>query len=143
MFLHCGTVVLFQHMDNLANLKKGILSKAISGDGFTLQELVNRVQGFCLGMRITHWETTGLALHKATEMTQESLESSLDAFVEACVGMNEGKRPTFNGVVSKTTDPDELITYLKGVDVKDTSLLNIRDEFLQALYKFKYLKTLS
>jgi hypothetical protein len=130
-------------MDNLSSLKKGILSKALTGSGFTLQDLVNRVQGFCLGLRLTHWETTSFALHKATEAIQDSLEGSLDAFVEACVGMNEGKRPTFNGVVSKTLDPDELLTYLKGIDVKDTSLLNIRDEMLQSLYKFKYLKTLS
>jgi DNA-binding ferritin-like protein len=119
------------------------MPKVTTGEGFSLPELVNNVQGFCLGLRLTHWETTGLALHKATEATQESLEGSLDAFVEACVGCNEGKRPTFNGTVSKETDPDKLIEYLKNAGVKDTSLLNIRDEMLQALYKFKYLKTLS
>jgi hypothetical protein len=32
---------------------------------------------------------------------------------------------------------------LKGLDVRDSSLLNIRDEMLQVVYKFKYLKTLS
>lgn len=124
-------------------LKRGIISKAVTGEGFSLPEFVNNVQSFCLGLRLTHWETTSFELHKAVEMTQESLEGALDTFVEACVGMNEGKRPVFSGTVSKEVDPDKLITYLKGISVKDTSLLNIRDEMLQALYKFKYLKTLN
>lgn len=129
-------------MDN-TNLKKGILSKMITGDGFSLPEFVNNVQDFCLGLRLTHWETTSYELHKAVEMTQESLEGALDTFVETCVGMNEGKRPTFNGTVSKVVDPDKLIDYLKGIAVRDTALLNIRDEMLAALYKFKYLKSLT
>lgn len=128
---------------DLSNVKKNILSSTLSGDGFSLQELVNKVQGFCLGMRLTHWETTSYELHKAVEATQESMEGSLDAFVEAAIGMNGGKRPKFNGTVTKDVDEDALISYMKGISVKDTSLLNIRDEFLQHLYKYKYLKTLT
>lgn len=128
---------------DLTSIKKGALVKAVSDSKFSLPEFANKIQGFCLGLRLTHWETTGFALHKATEMIQDSLESSLDAFVEACVGYNEGKRPTFTGTVSKTTDPDDLIEYLQNISVKDSSLLNIRDEMIAALYKFKYLKGLS
>ena len=124
-------------------LKKGIMAKAITGEGFSLPELVNKVQDFCLGLRLTHWETTSFELHKAVELTQESMEDLLDSFVEACIGMNEGKRPTFSSTVTKVVDPDGLIDYLKGISVKDTSLLNIRDEMLQAIYKYKYLKTLN
>ena len=115
----------------------------IKGESFSLPEFVNKVQGFSLGLRLTHWETTSYELHKAVEMTQESLDGSLDDFVEACIGSNEGKRPVFNGSVTKELDPDSLIDYLKGIDVRDTDLLNIRDEMLQALHKFKYLKTLT
>jgi cytochrome c2 len=128
---------------DLSNVKKNILSSTINGDGFSLQDLVNRVQGFCLGMRVTHWETTSYGLHKAVEATQASMEGTLDDFVEAAIGMNGGKRLTFNGTVSKDMDEDKLITYLKGISVKDTALLNIRDEMLQHLYKYKYLKTLT
>ena len=124
-------------------MKKGILAKIVTGDGFSLPEFVNEVQGFSLGLRLTHWETNSYELHKAVEMTQETLDGLLDAFVEACVGMNEGKRPTFVGTVSKQVDPDKFIECLKGIQVRDTSLLNIRDEMLQAVYKFKYLKTLN
>ena len=124
-------------------IKKGIMAKIITGDSFSLQEFVNMIQGFCLGLRLTHWETNCFALHKATEEIQGTLEDALDTFVEACVGMNEGKRPAFEGTVSKAIDPDKIISYLKNISVRDTSLLNIRDEMLQALYKFKYLKTLN
>lgn len=124
-------------------IKKGILSKVITGDNFNIPEVVSCVQGFCLGLRLEHWETKGFAAHKATEMIQESLEGSLDAFVEAAVGMNEGKRPSFNRSVTAETDPDRLIDCLKSVATKDTSVLNIRDEMLQAVYKLKYLRTLS
>jgi len=124
-------------------IKKGILSKIVTGDNFSLPEFVNCIQGFCLGLRLTHWETTSYELHKAVEATQASLEELLDTFVESCVGYNEGKRPTFHGTVSKEVDPDKVIECLKSISVKDTSLLNIRDEMLQAVYKFKYLKTLN
>ena len=119
------------------------MNKVITGESFCLTECVSYIQGFCLGLRLTHWETTSYELHKAVEMTQETMEELLDSFVEACVGMNEGKRPTFNGTVSKETDPDKVISYLKGLSVRDTALLSIRDEMLQAVYKFKYLKTLN
>ena len=124
-------------------IKKGILSKVINHEDFSLPECVNYIQSFCLGLRITHWETNGFALHKASEETQGTLEDLMDKFVEASVGCNEGKRPNFDGTVTKNTDPDKLIDYLKNLSIKDTSLLNIRDEMLQAIYKFKYLKTLS
>lgn len=119
------------------------MAKSISGDSFDLPECVSYIQGFCLGLRLTHWETKGFALHKASEEIQSTLEGLLDSFVETAVGMEGGKRPAFNGTVTKDTDVDKLITYLKGITVKDTSLLNIRDEMLQSLYKFKYLKTLN
>lgn len=119
------------------------MSKAIGGEAFSLPECVSYIQDFCLGLRITHWETPRYGLHKAAESTQSDLEGLMDELVEASTGMNEGKRPNFNGTVSKNTDEDKLITYLKGLSVKDSSILNIRDEMLQVLYKFKYLKTLN
>jgi hypothetical protein len=123
--------------------KKGILAKVINKEDFSLPECVNCIQSFCLGLRLTHWETNGFALHKAAEEIQGTLEDLMDKFVEAAVGCNEGKRPTFKETVTKDTDPDKLLDYLKNIPIKDTSLLNIRDEMLQAIYKFKYLKTLS
>lgn len=128
-------------MENLIN-KKGILSKMVTGDSFSIAELINKIQGFCLGLRLTHWTTTSFELHKAVETTQAGLEEALDTFVEAFIGMNGGNRPILEKNVSQELDEDSVITYLKDLPVKDTSLLNIRDEMLQVIYKFKYLKTL-
>lgn len=128
---------------DIQNLKKGTLTKIVGDSGFSLPDLANKIQGFCLGLRITHWETTGFALHKAAEAIQGDLEELLDTFVESCVGYNEGKRPSFVGTVTKETDPDVLIDYLKSISIKDSSLLNIRDEMLSCVYKYKYLKGLS
>jgi hypothetical protein len=128
-------------MENLIN-KKGILAKMVSGDTFSISELINKIQGFCLGLRLTHWTTVSFELHKAVESTQADLEELLDSFVETFIGMHGGNRPILEKTVTQELDEDSLITYLKDVSIKDTSLLNIRDEMLQVIYKFKYLKTL-
>lgn len=122
--------------------KKNIIIGMLSGSPFKLEDVVSEVQSFCLGLRLEHWKTTDFAAHKALESTQESLTELLDAFVEAGIGLNEGKRPTFNEELKATTDEDTLIRCLKEITTRDTAMLNIRDEMLQALYKFKYLKTL-
>jgi hypothetical protein len=130
-------------MTNSDSIHKALLSRVIKGEGFFLPDFVNRVQGFNLGLRLTHWETTSYELHKAVETTQESLEGLLDDFVEACIGKDEGKRPSFQGTVTKELDPDSFLDFLSSVSIKDTDLLNIRDEMLQVVHKFKYLKTLN
>lgn len=124
----------------LEDLKKGILSTAI--ENFSLPDFVSEVQGFSLGLRLTHWETKSYAEHKAVEMIQETMDGLLDDFVEAYVGYKGGSRPTFTGTITKNPDVDKMITCLKGIGVKDTSLLNIRDEMLSTCYKLKYLLTL-
>ena len=122
--------------------KKNILSGMISGDKFSLGKFVSEIQGFCLGLRLEHWKTTSYELHKAVEMTQASLEGFLDDFVEACQGMMGGDRGKFEDAITATIDEEKIIKCLKGLEVKDSSLLNIRDEMLSAVYKLKYLKTL-
>jgi len=123
--------------------KRNVLKMVVGGSDFSLADFVNCIQGFSLGLRLTHWETNSFALHKAAEQIQDSIDGSLDAFVEAYIGSCGGKRPTFNGCVEKEVDTDKVISCLKGINVSDSSLLNIRDEILQAVYKFKYLKTLN
>lgn len=126
------------------SVQKNALSSIIaSATGkFKLDEFVAEVQGFSLGLRLTHWETTSYELHKAVEMTQESMDGLLDDFVEACIGFQGGTRPVLKKAIAANPDEDAMIACLKGLEIKDTSLLNIRDEMLQACYKHKYLKTL-
>ena len=123
--------------------QKSIIANTISGDNFDIRGFVAEVQGFSLGLRITHWETKSFALHKATEMIQEAMDGLLDDFVETFVGLRNGNRPTFGGKIEKSTDVDAMIKCLKWMSLRDSSLLNIRDEMLSQCYKFKYLQGLS
>lgn len=130
-------------MTNEYNIKKNILSGLVSGENkFKLEEFVAEMQGFSLGLRHEHWKTTSYAEHKAVESAQADLDGLIDDFVEACVGMQGGSRPTFVPSITASADDDKIITCLKAVGVKDTSLLNIRDEMLQVVYRLKYLRTL-
>jgi DNA-binding ferritin-like protein len=134
---------IFLYMADYISSRKSILTSVISkGGDFKLEDFVNEVQAFSLGLRLTHWGTTSYELHKAVEMTQDSMDDLLDKFVEAAVGFNGGTRPVFTKDVVADDDENKMISCLKGLATKDTSLLNIRDEMLQACYKFKYLKTL-
>lgn len=121
-----------------------ILSAYLKGEGnFKIEEFIAELQGFSLGLRLDHWQTKSYANHKAVELTQETLDGLIDDFVEAYVGMLGGSRPEFTREIKASTEVDATITCLKNLAVNDTSLLNIRDEMLHALYKLKYLKTLS
>jgi hypothetical protein len=124
-------------------IKKNIMIGLAAGKGeYKLEDVVEAVQCFCLGMRLEHWKTTSYETHKAVEMTQASMEELLDTFVEACVGMANGVRPNFKQNITANTDEEGLIAYLKEIATRDTAVLNIRDEMIATLYKYNYLKTL-
>ena len=120
--------------------KKEIVSDAVSK--FKLENLIQELQALSLGLRHEHWETTSFETHKAVEQTQEALDELIDDFVEAYVGMCDGARPVFKKDLEASTDENSVIKCLDEIDVEDSSILNIRDEMLQVLYKYKYLKTL-
>ena len=123
--------------------KKKLLSDIVSGNKFNIENFVSEVQGFSLGLRLRHWETKSYALHKAVEMTQEALDGLLDDFVEAFTGMSGGSRPKFTEKIKSNTDDGSFIKCLRELAIKDTCLLNIRDEMLQCIYKLQYLESLS
>jgi hypothetical protein len=56
--------------------------------------------------------------------------------------MTGGPRPKFKSNIERIDDPEYVISCLKKLPLSDSSLLNIRDEMLQAVYRYKYLKTL-
>lgn len=124
--------------------KSKIVSKTVSkaATKFKLEDLIQQLQAFSLGLRHEHWETVSYETHKNVEQAQESLDGLIDDFVEAYVGMCDGARPTFKKDLVSSTDEAPIISALDKLDVKDSAILNIRDEMLQVLYKYKYLKTL-
>lgn len=123
--------------------KKNVIQKMLGSNKYDIVNIVNCLQCFSLGLRLEHWSTKNYSYHKATEKIQESLDGKIDDFVEACVGFDDGHRPEFKKELLACIDTESVINSLKNLNINDTSLLNIRDEILQLIYKFKYLKTLN
>lgn len=105
--------------------------------------------------RIFHWQTKSFSRHKAYGKIYGSLDDLIDTFVEVCMGKHG--RPDFTGGVSlvvsdmKELDPvnfsDAVIEFLldlnnKYDELKDSDLLNIRDEIMALINRLKYLLTL-
>jgi hypothetical protein len=119
------------------------VSEVVAG----LQELFNQVKYF-------HWQTKSLAQHEALGGAFDDLEDLIDDFVEVTMG-KYGRPSTKNqklemfdyedvdinewatGVVDYLISFDDILD-----DVKDTDLLNIRDEMMAVFNKVKYLLTL-
>lgn len=103
--------------------------------------------------RVLHWETKSYARHKAYGEIYDSLNETIDTFMETYMG--KYGRPKFDSVnielktmknVKINNFIGEAINFLNGLteqlSEKDTDLLNIRDEMLGDLNKLKYLLTL-
>jgi len=105
--------------------------------------------------RVLHWQTKSFARHKAYGKIYDSLDDSIDKFVEVCMGKHG--RPTFTGGYSlggsdiEELDLTEYVSsvceYLVGLSedydpMMDSDLLNIRDEILAQVNRLKYLLTL-
>jgi hypothetical protein len=113
---------------------------------FTLREQV----------KLYHWQTHTYSRHKATDDLIDSLDKTIDEYVETYMG--KYGRPKVGGstntirLVNMTETGiikfvKSAIKYLQGPFVKklspqDTDLINLRDEMLGELNKILYLFTL-
>jgi len=108
-------------------------------------------------IRLNHWVTMGDAIHRGLGDLYESLDDLVDDFVETMIGKPEYGRPDFGPTFSiefdnpKTLDikvylsqfKDFLFELTKVLDpIKDTDLLNKRDEILGQVNHTLYLLTL-
>ena len=107
-------------------------------------------------IKLYHWQTRIYSRHKATDEVLESLDASIDKFVE--VYMGKYKRPklssTTNTVKLQNLSETSIVKFVhncivylekgitKGLSPQDTDLLNIRDEMLGELDQLLYLFTL-
>lgn len=107
-------------------------------------------------IKILHWQTTSYSEHKALDGIYESLEASIDEFIETFMG-KYGRiisQTTFNLTLEnyKNMAPQNLMTEIENYLITelptmlnaktDTDLLNIRDEMLGSVNQTKYLLTL-
>ena len=105
--------------------------------------------------QIFHWQTTSFSQHKGFGKIYESLDESIDTFIETYMG-KYGRiisASKFNLEMSNYSDlnfstaTDSYIEFLINLtnmldSSRDTDLLNIRDEILGNLNRLKYLLTL-
>jgi DNA-binding ferritin-like protein len=120
-----------------------------------LSSNVNFLLSLQMQMKINHWQTKGLARHKAFGKFYDSLSDLIDTFVESAMGkygrfvLDEESKTIQLSNLSEiemkgliNTVRDSLVMMSDQLDSTDTDLLNIRDEMLGELNKLSYLLTL-
>ena len=106
-----------------------------------------------LMVKLYHWRTHSFSTHQATDNLYKSLNEHMDKFIEVLLGKT-GSRMNFSDKKSiqliDLESPTKLKQrieafkkYLSNIPIKDTDLLNIRDEILGDLNQFTYLLTFS
>jgi hypothetical protein len=107
-------------------------------------------------IKLYHWQTYSFAQHKATDNLIESLDKTIDTYVEVYMGRYGRPKMTSRNSGYKLGNLSEktmikflkdCIYYLEGPLVKklkpvDTDLVNLRDEMLSELNQVMYLFTL-
>lgn len=99
--------------------------------------------------KLYHWNTTYYSRHKASDSFNDSLQEYLDKFVEVFIGRYLAK-PMINNIkidISSINDDtiiqvlEDAKKYLESMEksIKDTDLLNIRDELLASINQTLYL----
>jgi len=118
-------------------------------------EIINLMLTLRNQVKIYHWETMQFSRHKSTDKLVDSLDESIDKFMEVYFGkygrLNLTQR---NGTIRLRNFSDEegpellkqAVEWLtnrlpKLLSSKDTDLLNIRDEILADLNQTLYLFT--
>ena len=106
-------------------------------------------------IKVFHWQTESYAQHKVFDKTYKHFSDLVDEFVEVYMGKYGRSRAKFayNIELQNLDDNflsiiDSYIQYLIGLNaeldsVKDSDLLNIRDEMLAVFDRLKYLLTLN
>jgi DNA-binding ferritin-like protein len=116
---------------------------------------INFLLSLQVQMKINHWQTKGLARHKAFGEFYDTLGELIDTFVESAMGkygrfiLDEETKTIqlhnlsdieMKGLIN--TVRESLIQMSEQFDSSDTDLLNIRDEILGEVNKLGYLLTL-
>jgi hypothetical protein len=118
--------------------------------------IVTKMLEFQNQIKIYHWQTYGYSEHQSFGSLYGEVSDSIDDFVEVYMGKYGRIISPTNFVLTlqnyKAASPiialDTFITYLTSElptsldPVKDSDLLNIRDEILASINKTKYLITL-
>lgn len=106
-------------------------------------------------VKLYHWKTHSYAQHKATDELYSRLNENVDKFVEILLGKDQSRIQMVHAEIklldfNKKADFQSRVLEYRGFlmglnsqfdNVKDTDLLNIRDEMVGDLNQFLYLMT--
>jgi DNA-binding ferritin-like protein len=104
-------------------------------------------------VKLYHWKTRSYAQHKATDELYTRLNDNIDKFVEILLGKDQSRIQMVQAEIklldfNKKSDFQSRVLEYRGFltslnsqfdSVKDTDLLNIRDEMVGDLNQFLYL----
>jgi hypothetical protein len=118
-------------------------------DQENISEIVRFFFTLQLNLKIYHWNTTSYSRHKASDQLGGNLSTLVDKFVEVFIGKYKAK-PVPRGIKISDgfiTDDGSIVLlekarkYLEELNskIKDTELLNIRDELLSEINQTLYL----
>lgn len=139
-------------VEEKTEVKASEIKAEVDGKGEMIQTMMLQMQN---QYKIFHWQTTSFSQHKSFDGVVGSLIENIDDFIETYMG-KYGRviaSNTFNLTLGNYKDQDfnaitdAYINFLIDLgsqldSVKDTDLLNIRDEILGSLNQLKYLLTL-
>lgn len=120
-----------------------------------LSSNVNLFLGLHAQLKVLHWQTKGFSRHEAFAKIRENLDDLMDEFVEQAMGqygrfvlddetntIKLGNLSDLKPIQMAETICQALKQMSEQIDPQDTNLLNLRDEILGLVQKFKYLLTL-
>lgn len=130
--------------------KPKLLGSPMEGGTASADEHIKALVEFQVQVKAMHWATESFAQHKATCDTYAALDASMDALVESYQGhsgrIRIGGQYTILNFEDINFDPwlsgaMEHVNSLRGI-ITQSDVLNLLDEILAILSKFKYLMTL-
>jgi hypothetical protein len=118
-----------------------------------VENLIDQLIQYQQQFRILHWQTKSFARHQAYGSFYGTLGDLIDKFVETHMG-KYGRIKTSGQIQLSNMNEIQIKDYLEEIEqflvmfgkdydkVRDSDLLNIRDEMLGEVNKLKYLLTL-
>lgn len=118
--------------------------------------IIHRFLQYSALIKLYHWSTQSYSRHKAADQLYSDIQAGMDKFVEVYIGaygrkeVFKGKAPAIDLQLISDKDAsvllDQIIKFLEAdipKYVKESDLLNIRDELLANMHQAKYLFTLA
>ena len=149
------------YIDYIVNQTAGELNGGLplvdSRSNTNINEMVTELFRYKNQTHIYHWQTKSYARHKAADQLLDNLTNFIDKFMEIYFGKyGRVNYPSKSNIVVSNMSDDEAIAFLNEMvdyftyrvplyvdTLRDTDLLNIRDEILGGINQVKYLFTLS